>query len=99
MKGGTGKRILQELSQLYCSNKNIFKAAIEDIYGPENQYISNKKKYMRKPVIIPNSPFWFENNLSLPQRVIIVFKLLDKLKYSNDEIVENLRTLTQDSMP
>ncbi len=94
-----GKRILSVLSQIYRDNKDKFEDAIKHIYQIDNQYISKKKTDKRKPIEIPDTPLWFENNLSIPQRVIIVFKVMEKLEYTNDEIVKTLRELTLNSMP
>ncbi len=52
------------------------------------KYISNNKEDFPDPACIQYTHYWAENNISTPQKAIALFRVLDRLKYSDNEIVQ-----------
>lgn len=81
------EKFLDVLGQIARKHKNSFSQVF-------SQYISQDKNQLRDPISIPNTSYWAENNISTPQKAIVLFKILDKFSYSDSDIVQYLKYIT-----
>lgn len=80
IKTSAKEKFLHVLRKVYQKHKDI-----------SHKYISKDKSNFRDPAYILNTPYWAENNISTPQKAIALFEVLDRLKYSDNEIVQYLK--------
>ena len=86
-------KYLTILSAIYKDKEADFDVVIQSPHPIEASYISTSKAVFREPGPVHGSPYWAETNLSTPQKAIVAFRMLDKLQYDNNQIVQIIRMI------
>lgn len=78
-------KVLHVLGEVYRQHHASFHKAL-----PIKGIAAAQADAGRDPAPIPGSEYWLETNLSTPQKAKVLLRLLDRLGYSDRDIVDAL---------
>lgn len=90
-KVNTWREVLQRIAKIIHSEKKDFDRVL-DIKGRKRVYFSKDNKgkgyggELVQPIEIPNTPYYFEGNISANRTMVIVDKLLELFNYQKTDL-------------
>ena len=78
--------------ELRRQNPDKFKQTAVELVGRKRPYISHDKDKLRKPEPIPNTPLFFETNLSANSMVRLCYRLITQMGYDESALQFEIET-------